>query len=203
MGYGTGAIMGVPAHDERDLEFARKFDLPIHPMSCRPPGETRRNRSVSLEDGIAINSPLINGLPTPEAKERITAWLEERGTWSRTTQLQTPRLAFLASALLGRTLSQSSGEKENTKPIAESELPLVPPPLDDFKPTGHRRAAAGASARMGALLGNSDARAEHDAAMGGLLLVLPALLRSHESGTLCRRRSGALLDGRREMTNSE
>ena len=75
--------MGVPAHDERDLEFARKFDLPIIARSFRPPGGGRR-RPASSATACAINSPLIDGLSTPEAKERITAWLEEQGLGRRT-----------------------------------------------------------------------------------------------------------------------
>src|SRR6476660_3890843 len=76
MGYGTGAIMGVPAHDERDLEFARKFGLPIFDVVMPPTGEAPTGYTG---DGIAINSPLINGLATSEAKRRITDWLEEQG----------------------------------------------------------------------------------------------------------------------------
>ena len=65
LGYGTGAIMGVPAHDERDLEFAQKFDLPV--VDVVQPRETNRQRDL-LGEGIAINSPIINGLTTAEAK---------------------------------------------------------------------------------------------------------------------------------------
>ena len=76
LGYGTGAIMGVPAHDERDLEFAKKFDLPIVEV-VQPLGNEPAFGFVG--EGIAINSPIINGLTTPEAKKKITKWLEERG----------------------------------------------------------------------------------------------------------------------------
>ena len=76
LGYGTGAIGGVPAHDERDLEFAKKFDLPIvevvQPLSNEP-------AFGFVGEGIAINSPIIDGLTTAEAKKKITKWLEERG----------------------------------------------------------------------------------------------------------------------------
>jgi leucyl-tRNA synthetase len=76
LGYGTGAIGGVPAHDERDLEFAKKFDLPIVEV-VQPLGNEPAFGFVG--EGIAINSPIINGLTTAEAKKKITKWLEERG----------------------------------------------------------------------------------------------------------------------------
>ena len=78
MGYGTGAVMGVPGHDERDLEFARKFELPILPV-VQGPGKTPEESIGYIEDGTAINSPVIDGLPTPAARKKITAWLQERG----------------------------------------------------------------------------------------------------------------------------
>ena len=73
--YGTGAIMAVPAHDERDLEFARKFKLPIRVVVQAPEG---RDSIGFTGDGTSVNSDFITGLPTPEAKEKITRWLEER-----------------------------------------------------------------------------------------------------------------------------
>src|SRR3954470_7309554 len=79
-GYGTGAIQAVPAHDERDLEFARKFDLPIREVVQPPAGEETIG---FVGDGIAINSPIIDGLPSREAIRKITAWLEERGAGKR------------------------------------------------------------------------------------------------------------------------
>src|SRR5438105_12164170 len=76
LGYGTGAIGGVPAHDERDLEFARKFDLPIRQVVQPLGGE---DPIGFIGEGIAINSPAIDGLPSREAIRKITQWLEERG----------------------------------------------------------------------------------------------------------------------------
>jgi leucyl-tRNA synthetase len=76
LGYGTGAIMGVPAHDERDLEFARKFDLQIREV-VRPLGGEDSIGFVG--EGIAINSPVIDGLPSRQAIRKITEWLEQRG----------------------------------------------------------------------------------------------------------------------------
>ena len=79
-GYGTGAIGGVPAHDERDLEFARKFNLPLR-VVVRPRDDT--DPVGFFGEGIAVNSPLIDGLPSAEAKKKMTAWLEERGQGKR------------------------------------------------------------------------------------------------------------------------
>ena len=74
-GYGTGAIMAVPAHDTRDLEFAEKFKLPVEVVVQAPEGE----ESLGFTGvGTAVNSGFLDGMPTPEAKRRITAWLEEK-----------------------------------------------------------------------------------------------------------------------------
>jgi leucyl-tRNA synthetase len=80
MGYGTGAIMGVPGHDERDLEFARRFGLPILEVVQPPNDETPTGYTG---EGIAMNSPLIDGLPTIQAKDRMIRWLEEQGLGRR------------------------------------------------------------------------------------------------------------------------
>ncbi|MEO7724169.1 MAG: class I tRNA ligase family protein, partial [Chthoniobacterales bacterium] len=88
MGYGTGAIMGVPAHDERDFEFAQKYELAIREVVAEQPrgnedgGEAQSAKPplvATLDDGYAVNSPLIDGLPTAEAKRKITDWLVEQG----------------------------------------------------------------------------------------------------------------------------
>src|SRR5206468_12530280 len=83
--YGTGAIMAVPAHDERDFEFARQFGLPIRTV-VRPPDEWLKEANCVWDelseaytgDGVAVNSGELDGLPTAECKQRITDWLEER-----------------------------------------------------------------------------------------------------------------------------
>ena len=76
MTYGTGAIMAVPAHDERDYEFAQKFEIPIVEVVQAPEDF---EGTCFTGNGIAVNSPLIDGLPTPEAKAKITEWLEAEG----------------------------------------------------------------------------------------------------------------------------
>ncbi|MEP6974544.1 MAG: class I tRNA ligase family protein [Spartobacteria bacterium] len=132
MGYGTGAIMGVPAHDERDLEFAQKFGLAILEV-VQPPGDATATGCTG--DGVAINSPLIDGLTTPDAKRKIAAWLEEQGLGRRTINYKLRDWLFSRQRYWGEPfpIIWRDGKHEA---IAESELPLVPPPLDDFKPTG-------------------------------------------------------------------
>ena len=132
MGYGTGAIMGVPAHDERDLEFARKFGLPIFDVVMPPSGEAPTGYTG---DGIAINSPLIDGLATSEAKRRITDWLEEQGVGRSTINYKLRDWLFSRQRYWGEPFPIIWREGRH-EAIPESELPLVPPPLDDFKPTG-------------------------------------------------------------------
>ncbi len=99
--YGTGAIMAVPAHDERDWEFAKEFGLPIKTV-VRPPDEWLKQTGSTLDnlteaftgDGAAVNSGPFEGLATPEFKKKITNWLEERGSGTAQDQLQAARLAL-------------------------------------------------------------------------------------------------------------
>ena len=131
MGYGTGAIMAVPAHDERDLEFARKFELPIREVVQPGDGE-----AIGFTgDGEAINSPLLNGLPTHEAKQKIISWLEENGRGRRDIRYKLRDWLFSRQRYWGEPfpIVWRDGKHEA---LPESELPLTPPPLDDFKPTG-------------------------------------------------------------------
>src|SRR6185437_1394792 len=80
--YGTGAIMAVPAHDTRDFEFAQKFNLPV--IQVVQPLDPKTEWQNFTGDGVAVNSDFLNGLPTAEAKNKITAWLEEKGLGKRT-----------------------------------------------------------------------------------------------------------------------
>jgi leucyl-tRNA synthetase len=132
MGYGTGAIGGVPAHDERDLEFARKFGLPIVEVVEPANGESPTG---FFGEGMAINSPLIDGLPTTQAKERITDWLEERGAGRRRINYKLRDWLFSRQRYWGEPFP-IVWENGRHRSLGENELPLVPPPLDDFKPTG-------------------------------------------------------------------
>jgi leucyl-tRNA synthetase len=132
LGYGTGAIGGVPAHDERDLEFARKFDLPIvevvQPLADEP-------ALGFVGEGIAINSPIINGLTSAEAKKKITGWLEERGQGKRAINYKLRDWLFSRQRYWGEPFPIIWQDGKH-RSLSESELPVVPPPLEDYKPTG-------------------------------------------------------------------
>jgi leucyl-tRNA synthetase len=132
LGYGTGAIMGVPAHDERDLEFARKFDLPIREV-VRPVGG--ENPIGFVGEGIAINSSVIEGLPTPDAKKKITSWLEQHGAGKGAINYKLRDWLFSRQRYWGEPLPivWKDGKHEA---LNENELPVIPSPLDDYKPTG-------------------------------------------------------------------
>jgi len=158
LGYGTGAIMAVPAHDERDLEFAQKFELPIK-IVVQAPGKSAEESigfcengiainsplsvdrktmfedSTECDDGIAIDSPHINGLPTPQAKAKIGAWLEEHGLGRPTVSFKLRDWLFSRQRYWGEPFP-IVWEEGRHRAIPETELPLTPPALEDFKPTG-------------------------------------------------------------------
>jgi leucyl-tRNA synthetase len=168
-GYGTGAIMAVPAHDERDFEFAKKFDLPIRQVvAATAPGSTGVAPVVSgvapeinftenaaskvrdgatpsptggapvlpmTEDGFAVNSPVIDGLPTHAAKAKISAWLEEMGLGRKTINFKLRDWLFSRQRYWGEPFPVV-WENGRHRALSESELPVMPPEMDDFKPTG-------------------------------------------------------------------
>ena len=138
MGYGTGAIMAVPAHDERDYEFAQQFGLPIREVV--KPGNTG-GTPVSPEkacfsgDGVAVNSGFLDGLQTSEAKRTISAWLEERSLGHATINYKLRDWLFSRQRYWGEPFP-IVWEGGQHRAIAEEELPVVQPEMDDFKPTG-------------------------------------------------------------------
>ena len=132
MSYGTGAIMAVPAHDERDHEFATQFEIPILEVVQAPEGNEEK---CFTGNGTAVNSGFLDGLSTSEAKEKITAWLEEKELGKKTVNYKLRDWLFSRQRYWGEPfpLVWKDGHHEA---IPESELPLLAPELEDYKPSG-------------------------------------------------------------------
>jgi leucyl-tRNA synthetase len=131
-GYGTGAIMAVPAHDSRDFEFAQKFQLPVLQV-VQPPGTLEWAGFTG--EGTAVNSGFLNGLATVEAKAEMRRWLEEKGCGKGTVQYKLRDWLFSRQRYWGEPFPVV-WENGSHRAIPETELPLTPPEMDDFKPTG-------------------------------------------------------------------
>ncbi|WP_069131379.1 leucine--tRNA ligase [Rhodohalobacter halophilus] len=129
--YGTGAIMAVPAQDERDWEFAEKFDLPII-RTVQPPEDF--DGTAYTGEGPAINSDFLNGMEIAEAKEKITAWLEENGVGKKSVNFKLRDWLFSRQRYWGEPFPIIHVDGKH-KPLPESELPVTLPEVDDFQPT--------------------------------------------------------------------
>jgi len=153
MGYGTGAIMAVPAHDERDFAFAQQFDLPISVViepdlkshsETIPEGMTGQEvfneimagkRCWTL-GGKIINSPPINGLDVAEAKKTMTAWLAEKGFGKETVNYRLRDWLFSRQRYWGEPFPVLHFEDGTKRILDIDELPLLPPEIIDYKPSG-------------------------------------------------------------------
>jgi len=135
MGYGTGAIMAVPAHDQRDFEFATKFSLPIRRVVKPVKGTAPADRAFE-EEGIAINSPTIENLPTQDAKKQITGILEAEGFGVKAVKYKLRDWLFSRQRYWGEPFPIMLDAEGNAYAIPETELPLKLPEMEDFKPTG-------------------------------------------------------------------
>ncbi len=165
--YGTGAIMAVPAHDERDWEFAKKFELPIRAVVMPPVEWLKQNapkdwshldpnsftiefakipkifRAAFTDEGHAINSKnadiSLDGLKVAEAKKKITAWLEEKGLGKKTINYKLRDWLFSRQRYWGEPFpivwKKGPDGQSYHEALSESSLPLLPPSLEDYKPT--------------------------------------------------------------------
>ncbi len=132
--YGTGAIMAVPAHDDRDHEFAVKFGLKIVEV-LKPPADWK-GEGAFCGDGTSINSGVITGLPTPEAKRRITAWLEEKGIGKAKVNFKLRDWLFARQRYWGEPFPLVHCPKCGVVPVPENQLPVLLPEVEKYEPTG-------------------------------------------------------------------
>jgi leucyl-tRNA synthetase len=137
MGYGTGAIMAVPAHDQRDFEFARAFDLRIVPVIASP-DDHDLGEAAYVGDGVAINSAndevSLDGRSVAEAKATIIEWLERKGLGSGKVQYKLRDWLFSRQRYWGEPFPIVFGDDGEPQALPGSELPLLLPPMEDFSP---------------------------------------------------------------------
>ena len=133
MTYGTGAIMAVPAHDTRDYEFAKVFHLPI--IEVVAGGDIEKEAFTDCETGKLVNSGFLNGLEVEQAKEKMIAWLEEKGIGARKVNYKLRDWVFSRQRYWGEPIPLVHCEKCGWVPLPESELPLVLPEIDDYTPS--------------------------------------------------------------------
>lgn len=137
MSYGTGAIMAVPAHDERDWEFAKKFQLPIIQVVAKNGEEVDVNEAAftDVATGVLINSDFLNGLEVKDAKEKMIKFLEEKGIGQAKTNYKLRDWVFSRQRYWGEPIPIVHCDKCGYVPIDESELPLLLPEVESYMPT--------------------------------------------------------------------
>ena len=138
--YGTGAIMAVPAHDQRDFDFAKKFNLPIVPVVEPPDSEqaelVKQSKLCFVGDGTAINSGPFNGLPTDQFKEKITQWLAERKLGKKSVNYKLRDWLFSRQRYWGEPFPILHTSGGGLIGLSEKDLPLQLPPVENYKPPG-------------------------------------------------------------------
>ncbi len=139
-GYGTGAVMAVPAHDERDNEFAKKFDLPIIKVVEKP--ESSSDDDVCYHgEGELVNSGNFNGQQSSDAREQIAAFFEERGIGNKKVTYRMRDWLISRQRYWGCPIPIAYDKDGNAHPIPEDQLPVLLPKIDDYKPDSSGRSA--------------------------------------------------------------
>lgn len=139
MGYGTGAIMAVPAHDERDFSFAKKYQIPIKMVIAPSADEVNNSLEEAYtndEEGVLVNSGSFTGTPVNQAKALVTKWLEEKGLGKKTVNYRLRDWLISRQRYWGAPIPIIYCEKCGTVPVPESDLPVLLPEDAEFLPTG-------------------------------------------------------------------
>ncbi len=135
MTYGTGAIMAVPAHDERDWEFAKKFNMPIIEVVAGSPVDVNEAVYTDVSSGILVNSEFLNGLSVADAKKKIIEFLTEKGIGHEKTNFKLRDWVFSRQRYWGEPIPIVKCEKCGFVALPESELPLQLPEVESYMPT--------------------------------------------------------------------
>ncbi|MGH6680033.1 MAG: leucine--tRNA ligase, partial [Bradyrhizobium sp.] len=142
MGYGTGAIMAVPAHDQRDFEFARTFDLPVKLVyqDGAAPQDASAMTEAMLHRGHVVNSGRFNGLADgPQAVESFITWLEEQGTGKRRVNYRIRDWLISRQRYWGAPIPIVYCDRDGIVPVPEEQLPVLLPEIADYEPSGTGR----------------------------------------------------------------
>ena len=136
MTYGTGVVMGVPAHDQRDFEFAKKYDLPIRVVVAPQGWGGEELAEAYREEGTQVNSGPFDGLPSSVGRERITDHIEEMGWGSRTVNYRMRDWLISRQRYWGTPIPMIYCDRCGTVPVPEADLPVLLPEDAEFRPTG-------------------------------------------------------------------
>ena len=134
--YGTGVVMGVPAHDQRDFEFARKYGLPIRVVVAPPGWKGEELEEAYLDEGIQVNSDLFDGVPSSQGKERIADYVESKGWGARAVNYRMRDWLISRQRYWGTPIPIIYCEQCGTVPVPEEDLPVLLPEDAEFRPTG-------------------------------------------------------------------
>jgi leucyl-tRNA synthetase len=134
--YGTGAVMAVPAHDERDWEFARKYNIKIIEVIKSKDGKSPVEKGAFIEDGILINSDGYNGMGSKEAREKMAKWLEEQGIGKKKVNYKMRDWVFSRQRYWGEPIPIIHCKKCGAVGVPEEDLPVKLPDVESYEPTG-------------------------------------------------------------------
>jgi leucyl-tRNA synthetase len=136
LSYGTGAVMGVPAHDERDFIFAHKYNIPIRVVVAPPGWQGEELEEAYIEPGVLANSDQFNGLPSEEGIEAISVYLEKNGWGKRTVTYRLRDWLISRQRYWGAPIPMVYCDKCGIVPVPEEDLPVLLPEDAEFRPTG-------------------------------------------------------------------